>query len=86
MIRSAQFAHPDSRPQAQLARRLGARLNAQVNREDRELCARVQQGLASPSYEPGPLSGLECFMLEFHELLRSRIPEVRLPRAPAQFS
>ena len=86
MIRSAQFAHPDSRREAQLARRLGARLNAQVNREDRELCARVQQGLASPSYEPGPLSGLECFMLEFHELLRARIPEVRLPRAPAQFA
>jgi hypothetical protein len=45
----------------------------------------VQQGLASGSYEPGPLSRLENCMLEFHELLRERIPEVRQASAPARF-
>jgi hypothetical protein len=50
------------------------------------LCKRVQQGLASSSYEPGPLSTLESCMLEFHELLREKIPEVRLPSAPARFA
>ncbi len=46
---------------------------------------RVQRGLASGSYKPGPLSQLERWMLEFHNLLRERIPEFRLPNAPKQF-
>ena len=89
-IRGASFAHPDAmqdtRREARIVRWLGARLNAQVNHEDRLLCERVQAGLRSPSYEPGPLSRLESWMLELHELLRQRIPEVRLPRAPARFA
>jgi phenylpropionate dioxygenase-like ring-hydroxylating dioxygenase large terminal subunit len=86
IIRSASFALPDERRETRIVRWLGARLNREINREDRELCARVQQGLASPSYEPGPLSHLEGYMLEFHELLRNRIPEIGQPRAPAQFA
>jgi phenylpropionate dioxygenase-like ring-hydroxylating dioxygenase large terminal subunit len=86
IVRGCSLALPDERPEMRTLRWLGARLNRAINREDRELCARVQQGLASPSYEPGPLSQLEGFMLEFHELLRARIPEVGLPRAPAHFA
>jgi phenylpropionate dioxygenase-like ring-hydroxylating dioxygenase large terminal subunit len=85
-IRGASFAHPDARREMRVVRWLGARLNRQVNREDRLLCERVQRGLASPSYEPGPLSRLEGWMFELHELLRERIPEARLPQAPAQFA
>ena len=58
----------------------------QVQREDDFLCQRVQRGLASSSYEPGPLSSLESCMWGFHELLREHIPEVRLPRAPTHFA
>jgi len=86
IIRGCSLALPDERREMRIARWLGARLNRQINSEDRSLCARVQRGLASPSYEPGPLSRLESWMLEFHELLRERIPEVRLPHAPAQFA
>ncbi len=68
-----------------IVRYLGARINRQVNREDRFLCSRVQAGLASGSYEPGPLSRLENCMVEFHDLLRERIPEARLPHAPEVF-
>ena len=57
-----------------------------VQREDEFLCKRVQRGLASSSYQPGPLSTLEHCMLEFHDLLRERIPEVRQPSAPAHFA
>jgi phenylpropionate dioxygenase-like ring-hydroxylating dioxygenase large terminal subunit len=85
-IRGASFAHPDSRREMKVARYLAARINRQVQREDEFLCRRVQQGLASASYEPGPLSELEGCMLEFHDLLRERIPEVRLPAPPAAFS
>lgn len=69
-----------------VTRYLSARISRQVQREDEFLCKRVQQGLASSSYEPGPLSTLEGCMLEFHDLLRERIPEARLPSAPAKFA
>ncbi|MGH8299099.1 MAG: aromatic ring-hydroxylating oxygenase subunit alpha [Steroidobacteraceae bacterium] len=85
-IRGACFAHPDSRREMRLLRYLNARINRQVQREDRLLSTRVQRGLASRSYEPGPLSQLENCMLQFHELLRERIPEVREPRPPARFA
>ncbi|MBV8740321.1 MAG: aromatic ring-hydroxylating dioxygenase subunit alpha [Sinobacteraceae bacterium] len=85
-IRGGSFARPDSRREMKVARYLAARINRAVQREDEFLCRRVQQGLGSPSYEPGPLSTLEGCMLEFHDLLRERIPEVRLAAPPAQFA
>jgi phenylpropionate dioxygenase-like ring-hydroxylating dioxygenase large terminal subunit len=86
IIRSALFGLPDARPEMRALRFLSNRINAQVNKEDRWLCERVQRGLASSSYAPGPLSQLERWMLQFHDLLRDRIPEVRLPHAPAKFA
>jgi phenylpropionate dioxygenase-like ring-hydroxylating dioxygenase large terminal subunit len=85
-IRGGSFAHADSRREMRVLRYLGARINRQVQREDEFLCARVQRGLGSHSYEPGPLSSLESCMLQFHDMLRARIPEVREPRAPARFT
>ena len=84
IIRGAVFGLPDERREMRAARYLSSRINAQVNNEDRWLCSRVQRGLASGSYRPGPLSRLEQWMLEFHDLLRERIPEFRLANAPEQ--
>ena len=67
-------------------RYLGQRINQSVNGEDEWLCTRVQRGLASSSYTPGPLSELERWMREFHDLLRERIPETRQAQAPARFA
>ena len=85
-IRGGSFARPDARREMRVVRYLAARINRQVQREDEFLCKRVQQGLASSSYEPGPLSTLESCMLEFHDLLREKIPEVRQSSAPARFA
>src|SRR5450631_1984063 len=85
-IRGGSFALPDERREMRIVRYLSARINRQVQREDEFLCRRVQQGLASASYEPGPLSRLENCMYEFHQLLRERIPELRQPSAPARFA
>ncbi len=85
-IRMGTFAHPDSRREMRIARYLSGRINRQVQREDEFLCQRVQQGLASSSYEPGPLSKLESCMLEFHDLLREKIPELKLAQAPERFA
>ena len=82
---AARIALADDRREMRIARYLCARINRQVQREDEFLCRRVQLGLASGSYEPGPLSRLENCMLEFHELLRERIPEVRQASPPARF-
>ena len=84
-IRYALFGLPDARREMRVLRALGQRINAAVNEEDRQLCRRVQRGLASPSYTPGPLSAIETWMGEFHDLLESRIPELRLPHAPLHF-
>ena len=86
IIRGATFALPDDRREMRLMRYLGSRLNAQVNAEDRWLCERVAQGLRSPTYTPGPLSDLERWMSEFHDLLRARIPETRLAAPPTHFA
>jgi phenylpropionate dioxygenase-like ring-hydroxylating dioxygenase large terminal subunit len=84
-IRYAIFGLPDERREMRVLRKLSNRINEQVNEEDRRLCERVQRGLASPSYTPGPLSTIETWMTEFHALLERHIPEVRLPAAPSRF-
>jgi len=86
LVRSGVFGLPDARPAMRALRYLGSRINAKVNDEDRWLCQRVQRGLASSSYEAGPLSQIERWMMEFHHLLRERIPEFRLSSPPARFS
>jgi phenylpropionate dioxygenase-like ring-hydroxylating dioxygenase large terminal subunit len=77
---------PDERREMRLIRWLGNRINMQVNKEDRLLCERLQRGINDSAYRPGPLSRIETWMLEFHDLLRARIPEVSLPDRPARFA
>jgi len=86
VIRGAAFGLPDERREMRLIRWLGNRINMQVNTEDRLLCERLQRGLRDSAYRPGPLSQIETWMLEFHDLLRARIPEVSLPYPPARFA
>ena len=85
-IRGGMFGLPDTRREMKIVRFLSDRINRQVNREDKWLCERVQKGLASSSYQPGPLSTIESWMLEFHDLLRARIPEARSATAPGVFA
>ena len=85
LIRGAVFGLPGTTPALRATRFLSNRINAAVNAEDKWLCQRVQRGLRSGSYQPGPLSGLESSMLEFHDLLRARIPEFRLASPPPHF-
>jgi phenylpropionate dioxygenase-like ring-hydroxylating dioxygenase large terminal subunit len=86
VIRGAAFGLPDERREMRLIRWLGNRINMQVNKEDRLLCERLQRGMNDSAYRPGPLSRIETWMLEFHDLLRARIPEVAQPERPARFA
>jgi phenylpropionate dioxygenase-like ring-hydroxylating dioxygenase large terminal subunit len=86
LIRGAAFGVRDDRREMRLMRWLGNRINMEVNKEDRALCERLQRGIRDSAYRPGPLSTIETWMLEFHDLLRARIPEVSLPEPPARFA
>ncbi len=54
MVRGAVFGLPGGSRELRAVRYLSNRINTQVNNEDKWLCARVQRGLASSSYTPGP--------------------------------
>jgi phenylpropionate dioxygenase-like ring-hydroxylating dioxygenase large terminal subunit len=86
IVRGAMFGLPNESRETRAVRYLSNRINTEVNNEDKWLCQRVQRGLASGSYKPGPLSRLEVYMHEFHNMLRERIPEFRLASAPRQFA
>jgi hypothetical protein len=53
-----------------------------VNAEDTELITRVQLGMRSPTYQPGPLGKSEVCLRSFAKKLRSLIPEARISSPP----
>jgi phenylpropionate dioxygenase-like ring-hydroxylating dioxygenase large terminal subunit len=85
-VRGGAFALPDDRPEMREVQALGTKLNDQINVEDRTLCARVQLGLRSSAYRPGPLSRHEICVLQFHDLIRARVPQTRETVPPAGFA
>ena len=85
VIREISYALPDARREMKAARFLNWRINRRVNAEDTELIARVQKGMASESYEPGPLGLSEACLRSFATRLRRMIPEARLERPPAEW-
>jgi phenylpropionate dioxygenase-like ring-hydroxylating dioxygenase large terminal subunit len=84
LIREIAYVHPDDRREMRAARYLNWRINRQVNAEDTKLIARVQEGMASDGYTPGPLGEGEVCLRSFARRMRELIPESRLPRAPAR--
>lgn len=82
LIRARFYGHPNPSPEEQELRRLNMLINDPVNEEDRVLCERVQLGLRTNDYCPGPLSTLEHSVFNFHEQLRDVLPVTSLPDAP----
>ena len=83
VIREISYALPDERREMRAARYLNWMINRRVNAEDTELITRVQLGMQSPSYVPGPLGTSEVCLRSFAKKLRRMIPEARLERPPA---
>jgi phenylpropionate dioxygenase-like ring-hydroxylating dioxygenase large terminal subunit len=84
VIREISYAIPDERREMKAARYLNWRINRRVNAEDTQLIARVQAGMQSPAYVPGPLGTSEVCLRSFAQKLRRLIPEARLPQPPAR--
>jgi carnitine monooxygenase subunit len=83
MIREIAYVHPDARREMKAARYLNWRINRQVNKEDTDLINRVQAGMASSSYEAGPLGTTEVCLRQFARKLRALAPMARMRRPPA---
>jgi phenylpropionate dioxygenase-like ring-hydroxylating dioxygenase large terminal subunit len=88
LIREISYARPDAkipeewRRQMRAARYLNWRINRRVNAEDTALIRRVQQGMASSLYTPGPLGRSEVCLRSFARKLRRLIPETRADSPP----
>ncbi|HJP69166.1 MAG TPA: aromatic ring-hydroxylating dioxygenase subunit alpha [Sphingomicrobium sp.] len=82
VIREISYALPDDRREMRAARHLNWRINRRVNAEDTELITRVQLGMQSPTYKPGPLGTSEVCLRSFAKKLRRLIPEARLEFPP----
>src|SRR5260221_13918849 len=82
VIREISYAIPDERREMRAVRHLNWRINRRVNAEDTELITRVQLGMQSASYTPGPLGTSEVCLRSFARKLRALIPEARLPSPP----
>jgi phenylpropionate dioxygenase-like ring-hydroxylating dioxygenase large terminal subunit len=82
-VRYPIYRRPNENREQKVLRYLNGRINRQVGAEDRELCERVQLGLASQGYEAGPLSTYEVALKDFHDRLRTACPVTNLPVAPA---
>jgi phenylpropionate dioxygenase-like ring-hydroxylating dioxygenase large terminal subunit len=91
LIREISYKLPDAemeegwRRGMKAARYLNWRINRRVNEEDTALIRRVQQGMGSSSYEPGPLGKSEVCLRSFANKLRRLIPETRLDSPPERW-
>jgi phenylpropionate dioxygenase-like ring-hydroxylating dioxygenase large terminal subunit len=85
LIREVSYALPDTRREMKAARYLNWRINRRVNEEDTALIRRVQQGMGSSFYRPGPLGKSEVCLRSFATKLRRLIPETRLETPPERW-
>ena len=83
LIREISYVLPDDRREMKAARYLNWRINRQVNAEDTWLIGRVQEGMASHSFNVGPLSEHEVALRHFGKRIRNLIPEARQHHQPA---
>jgi phenylpropionate dioxygenase-like ring-hydroxylating dioxygenase large terminal subunit len=82
LIREIAYGHSDASREMRAARYLNWRINRRVSLEDKSLIERVQSGMASRSFSPGPLGRNEVSLRSFAARIRDLIPESRLDRAP----
>jgi phenylpropionate dioxygenase-like ring-hydroxylating dioxygenase large terminal subunit len=82
LVREIAYALPDERREMRAARYLNWRINRRVSLEDKMLIERVQAGMESRDYTPGPLGSGEVSLRSFARRMRELIPESKLERSP----
>ena len=53
-----------------------------TNRQDWEMCERVQQGIATPGFKPSPYSNLESLLVEFDRHYRGQLERLGFDKIP----
>lgn len=81
-VRAAFYGHKDPTAEECRLRELNLLINDPVNDEDKTLCERVQKGLQTTGYRPGPLSSEESSVFFFHQAVRELVPVTTLDEAP----
>lgn len=74
LIREVAYVLPDDRREMQAARYLNWRINREVNAEDTAIINRVQDGMASSSFDMGPLAKTEVCLLDSVRRIRDALP------------
>ncbi|WP_234332652.1 aromatic ring-hydroxylating dioxygenase subunit alpha [Streptomyces sp. NRRL S-87] len=83
-VPGAFYARPGSGLRTRVARRLNVHIGWITNDEDAELVARVQQGLGTPGFVPGPLSRREAAVGWFADRIRADLAAAdAVPGPPA---
>jgi phenylpropionate dioxygenase-like ring-hydroxylating dioxygenase large terminal subunit len=81
-LRARRWTLPERDRRHRAAQYLSFRINGQVQREDEELVASVQQGLKSRGYSFGIFSEKEAALRQLHEMVRQAVPVARLAEPP----
>lgn len=82
VVREGVYGHGDQSRKMRAARYLNLRINRQVGKEDRELIARVQDGMNSSTFSTGPFGRNEICLRGFASRLRQAIPVATLADEP----
>ena len=83
-VRSSLYAPHDLDADEEELQAIDLKVLDEVNAEDKVICERIQRGVKTHGYRPGPLSEEESGIAEFHQQIRSAIPITRSIEAPAQ--
>ncbi|GJL82958.1 MAG: hypothetical protein DHS20C01_25920 [marine bacterium B5-7] len=79
----ASYVLTDERREVRVTRYLNDRINMLTDKEDRNLCKWLQEGVRSSVFPINMLSELEHGVLGFHRRIKERIPVARLADEPA---
>ncbi len=77
------YALPDDRREVRVSRYLNHRVNMLTDREDRNLCKWLQEGVRSSVFPVDMLSDLEHGVVGFHRRIKRHLPVAGLVDAPA---
>jgi phenylpropionate dioxygenase-like ring-hydroxylating dioxygenase large terminal subunit len=81
-IRMSLYAPPDLSADEEELRDIDLRILDEVNAEDKMICERIQRGVQTHGYQPGPLSEEESGIVDFHQRIREHIPVTQNAVAP----
>lgn len=82
LLRMSLYTPPDLNPDERELQAIDLALLDEVNAQDKVLCERIQRGVKTHGYRPGPLSLQESSIALFHDHIRKYLPVTRQLQAP----